>query len=53
MRPMRMDAQLARTLSARLCHDLGGAVGTLAGTLDLVGEGDAEMLGLAREAATA
>jgi histidine phosphotransferase ChpT len=52
MRPMRMDAQLARTLSARLCHDLGGAVGTLAGTLDLVGEGDAEMLGLAREAAT-
>lgn len=47
-----MDAQLARTLAARLCHDLGGAVGTLAGTLDLVGEGDAEMLGLAREAAT-
>ena len=27
-------------------------MGTLAGTLDLVGEGDAEMLGLAREAAT-
>ncbi|MFZ4408942.1 MAG: histidine phosphotransferase family protein [Paracraurococcus sp.] len=50
---MRMDAQLARTLSARLCHDLGGAVGALAGTLDLVGEGDAELLGLARDTATA
>jgi histidine phosphotransferase ChpT len=52
MRPMRMDAQLARTLCARLCHDLGGAVGTLAGTLDLVGEGDADLLGLARDTAT-
>ena len=49
---MRMEAQLARTLSARLCHDLGGAVGALAGTLELVGEGDAELLGLARDTAT-
>ena len=57
---MRMDAQLAptpaktlaQTLAARLCHDLGGAVGTLAGTLDLAGEGDAEMLDLARDTAT-
>ena len=61
---MRMDSQLApilpptlaqtlaQTLAARLCHDLGGAIGTLAGTLDLLGEGDAEMLGLARETAT-
>ncbi|MCB4821815.1 histidine phosphotransferase family protein [Roseicella aerolata] len=48
---MRLDAQLARLLSARLCHDLGGAVGTLSGTLDLAGEGDAEMLGLARDTA--
>ena len=48
---MRMDAQLAQTLAARLCHDLGGAAGTLAGTLDLAEEGDAEMLGLARETA--
>lgn len=48
---MRMDAKLARLLCARLCHDLGGAVGTLAGTLEMVGEGDAEMLGLARETA--
>ncbi|WP_431272805.1 hypothetical protein [Dankookia sp. P2] len=53
---MRLDAQLApllaRTLAARLCHDLGGAVGTLAGTLDLAGEADAGMLGLAQETAT-
>ncbi|MFC7474424.1 histidine phosphotransferase family protein [Dankookia sp. GCM10030260] len=49
---MRMDAQLARTLAARICHDLGGAAGTLSGTLDLVGEGDAGMLDLARDTAT-
>lgn len=48
---MRMDAQLARLLCARLCHDLGGAVGTLSGTLDLVGQGDGDMLGLARDTA--
>lgn len=44
---------LARNLCARLCHDLGGAVGTLGGTLDLVepGTADAEMLGLARDTA--
>src|SRR4051794_1670676 len=57
MRPMRMDAQLAptlaQTLAARLCHDLGGAGGTLAGTLHLAGGGGAGMLGLAREAAAA
>lgn len=49
---MRLDAQLAQTLCARLCHDLGGAVGTLAGTLDLLGESDAGMLALARETAS-
>lgn len=52
---MRMDAQLAptlaQTLAARLCHDLGGSIGTLAGTLDLLEAGEAEMLDLAREAA--
>jgi histidine phosphotransferase ChpT len=48
---MSMDAQLARLLCARLCHDLGGAVGTLSGTLDLAGEGDTDMLGLARDTA--
>src|SRR4051794_28917882 len=41
-----MQIQLARLLAARLCHDLGGVVGTLAGTLDLAEE--REMLDLAR-----
>lgn len=49
---MRLDARLARTLCARLCHDLGGAVSTLAGTLDLAGEHGAEMLALSQETAT-
>ncbi|NOG69180.1 histidine phosphotransferase family protein [Roseicella sp. DB1501] len=48
---MVAETQLAEALAARLCHDLGGAVGTLAGTLDLVGEGDTDLLGLARETA--
>jgi histidine phosphotransferase ChpT len=49
---MSPDARLARTLCARLCHDLGGMVATLAGMLDLVeGEGS-EMLALSRETAT-
>jgi histidine phosphotransferase ChpT len=49
---MSLDARLARTLCARLCHDLGGAVGTLAGTLDLAGEHGGEMLALSQETAT-
>jgi histidine phosphotransferase ChpT len=44
---------LARLLAARLCHDLGGAVATLAGTLELVEPGDPSMLELARETAQA
>ncbi len=44
---------LARLLAARLCHDLGGAVATLAGTLELVEPGDPAMLELARETAQA
>jgi histidine phosphotransferase ChpT len=50
---MRPDAQLARLLAARLCHDLGGAVGALSGTLSLVADpaGDAEMLELSRATA--
>lgn len=48
---MRMDARFAQTVSARLCHDLGGVAGTLVGTLDLAGEGDEEMLALARDTA--
>lgn len=50
---MPPDPSLAEMLAARLCHDLGGAIGTLAGTLDLVEGADGEMLGLARETATA
>jgi len=49
---MSLDSRLARTLCARLCHDLGGAIGTLVGTLDLAGEHGAEMIALSRETAT-
>lgn len=50
---MSPDARLARTLCARLCHDLGGMVATLAGMLDLLeGEDGSEMLALSRETAT-
>jgi len=45
------DHRLARLMSARLCHDLGGAVATLTGTLDLLDQGDPEAMGLARETA--
>jgi histidine phosphotransferase ChpT len=45
------DSRLARLMSARLCHDLGGAVATLAGTLDLLEQGEPEALSLARETA--
>ena len=52
---MSLDARFARLVSARLCHDLGGAVATLAGTLDLVEAAAAndEMLALSRETALA
>lgn len=50
---MRMDAELARLLCARLCHDLGGVAATLAGTLDILDGADAELLGLTRETAYA
>lgn len=50
---MSMDPSLAEMLAARLCHDLGGAIGTLAGTLELVETAEDEMLGLARETAVA
>ena len=48
-----LDTSLAHTLCARLCHDLGGAVGGLTGTLDLLQSADAEMLALARETGVA
>lgn len=47
------DTRLARMLCARLCHDLGGAVGSLAGTLDLVAPGEDELLGIAQDTAVA
>lgn len=50
---MSPDLLLAQQLTARLCHDLGGAVGTLAGLLDMVDGTDADLLPLARETATA
>jgi histidine phosphotransferase ChpT len=49
---MSQDARLARTLCARLCHDLGGMVATLSGMLDLLDGQDSEMLTLSRETAT-
>ncbi len=48
---MTLETVFARTLAARLCHDLGGVVGSLAGTLDLVDPADPTMLDLARESA--
>lgn len=48
---MPQHTSLARLLAARLCHDLGGAVSTLAGTLDLADPGDPSMLDIARESA--
>lgn len=50
---MSLDTRLAQLVAARLCHDLGGAVGTLVGTLDLVEAGGDEMLALSRETALA
>ena len=48
---MLPDLHLAQLLCARLCHDLGGAVGTLGSTLDLAGGGDEALQALARETA--
>ncbi len=42
---------LAQLLAARLTHDLGSPLGTLAGMLDMLEGGDAEMLAVARQAA--
>jgi histidine phosphotransferase ChpT len=47
------DTRLARTLCARLCHDLGGAVGSLTGALDLVEPGEDELLTIAQETGVA
>ncbi len=46
------ELSLALTLCARLCHDLAGTVGALAGTLELAAEGqDGDALALAVECA--
>ena len=46
---------LARTLVARMTHDLGSPLGTLVGMLEMLGNGtkdeNAEMLEIARQAA--
>lgn len=42
---------LGRMHVARICHDLGGIVGTLGGTLDLVGGDDPTMQDLLRDSA--
>lgn len=47
---MTDDLSLAQDLAARICHDLGGPVGTVAGMLDLLEE-DAEALAAARDGA--
>ncbi|MCO6418015.1 hypothetical protein JYK14_17880 [Siccirubricoccus sp. KC 17139] len=46
---MSAASRLSRLVAARLCHDLGGVVGGLSGTLDMLDQGDAEMLALSRE----
>ncbi len=48
---MILDPRLTQLLCARLCHDLGGAVGTIAGMLDLLENSNDEALDVARDAA--
>jgi histidine phosphotransferase ChpT len=48
-----LDTSLARTLCARLCHDLSGAIGSLAGALDLLPQVGDELLEVAQEGAIA
>jgi histidine phosphotransferase ChpT len=46
--PLRLPAAMA----ARICHDIAGPLGSLAGTLDMLAEdGDPEALAIARESA--
>ena len=49
--PACSELRLAEVLAARLTHDLGSPLGTLAGMLDLLEDGDPEMLAVARQAA--
>lgn len=47
---MRFDLSLTQDLCARLCHDLGGPLGSVSGALDLIGPVDEAAL-VARESA--
>lgn len=47
---MEAEVNLAQDLCARLCHDLVGPLGTVAGALDMLGD-DPEAAELARDAA--
>jgi len=45
--------RLPAALAARICHDIAGPLGSLAGTLDMLAEdGDPEALAIARESAS-
>ncbi len=51
--PQAPSLRLAQVLAARIAHDLGSPLGTLAGMLEMLAGGDdAEMLAVARQAAT-
>lgn len=45
--------RLAQLIAARICHDLGGPVGTVEGALSLLGAGSEEALAVAQEGAAA
>ncbi|MBL6454788.1 hypothetical protein JMJ55_05595 [Belnapia sp. T6] len=51
--PAHPETSLARLLCARLCHDLGGAIGSMTGALDLARPGEDELLALAQETGAA
>lgn len=50
-RPPTADLDLARMVGLRLCHDLGGVVGTIGNALDMMGGVGGEAASLAQDAA--
>jgi histidine phosphotransferase ChpT len=46
---MPQGFRLAQLIAARICHDLGGPVGTVEGALSLLGAGSDEAMAVARE----
>jgi len=48
---MQADIRFSQLMCSRICHDLGGVIGSLAGVLELV-DGPGEALELGRETAT-